>query len=217
MSVDEYLKQVYEEIDKEGMPYFEEDDLIRRFEMATYFFIEDNLEFIQNTQKAKEDFSDLTFTFFSSADAPGNQNGFFHLPTKFYRLVSIRGFVEVELNIEGVTSTQKTRKVLPIRQSNDIDKLMDDPFNTPTSDDLFGEIYQGGVKTYPEDVLTSIEGLCLKHPSFGSSGGSNLVSELPIHIQYYIIQKVILHLMTTIGDPRIQMQYYHTSNKTTDS
>jgi hypothetical protein len=199
MLVSKFFERVNEEIDKEGMPYFEESDLLNRFVTATYSFLEDNVQYIQQNQKAKEDFSMLTIPFSQST----NTSGLFALDTTFYRLVSLTATFE-----SGV-------KTLPIVQSNDLQKLKDDPFHTPIEDEPLAEIYQNSVKVYP--IPISVQGLHLKYPVFGVSTADELIIGLPIHIQLFLIEKVILHLMTTIGDPRIQMQYYQVQNKNTDS
>lgn len=199
MKVSEYLERVYEEIDKEGMPYFEESDLLRRFVTATYFFLEDNTPFIQSNQKAKEDLSMLTVPF----DYYNQTNGLFQFDESFYRLVSL-----------GAKYNGRTRGV-PIVQSNDLEKLKDDPFHSPNSDEPLAQFFQNSLKIEP--TPESVHGLYLKHPLFGASNDNELIEGLPIHIQLFLVEKVVLHLMTTIGDPRYQMQYYQVQNKNTVS
>lgn len=202
MLVSEFFERVYEEIDKEGMPYFEEAELLRRFKTATYFFLEESVPFIQIDQKAKEDLGMLTFEYVRSED-PQNQNEMISFPNDFYRLVSLTGIYD------------QTQRPIKIVQSNDLETLKDDPFNTPEEKYPLAEFYQNSIRVQP--LPNSIKGLYLKHPVFNTAPGSELVEGLPIHIQLFLIEKVVLHLMTTIGDERYQMQYYQTQKKVTDS
>jgi hypothetical protein len=199
MTVAEYFQRIYEEIDKEGMPYFEEDELLRRLKTASYNFLDKARESIQFDQKAKEDLSMITSEF----NISGNEIGLFDFGVNFYSLVSLRAKFGLLV------------RPLPIVQSNDIDKLKDDPFNTPTTEYPFAEFYQNSVKVYP--LADSISGLFLNKIIFGSITSEDILPQLPLHIQLHIIQLVILHLMTTIGDSRIQAQYYQVANKNTDS
>jgi hypothetical protein len=201
MKVSEYLQRLEEEIDKEGMPYFEESDLLKRLVTATYCFLEDNTKFIQTNQKAKEDLSMLTFPYSITPDVDNPDVFLFN--SNFYRLVSLTG----EFN--------SLNKGIPIVQSNDLQKLIEDPFHTPTPEQPLAEFYQNSVKVLP--VPTKINGYYLRKPTFGSAPDDELITELPLHIQLFILAKVVVHLMTTIGDPRIQMQYYQVQNKGTVS
>jgi hypothetical protein len=204
MLVSKYLEIINNEIDKEGMPYFEESDILNRLLTATYFFLEDNVPFIQTNQKAREDFSMLTVPFIQSTNSSQvSTEGLFALDATFYRLVSL-------------TATYDTGIMpLPIVQSNDFQKLKDDPFHTPIKSEPLAEFYQNSVRVEP--IPISVQGLHVKHPVFGVAASDELVTGLPIHIQLFLIEKVVLHLMTTIGDNRYQMQYYQVQNKNTDS
>ena len=190
MLVSEYFERVYEEIDKEGMPYFEESDLLNRLKTATYFFIDDNLEFLQNTQKAREDFSKLTIPF----EILSKTNNLWILSNNFYRLQSL------------VAVYNNTEVGLPIVQANDLQTLKDDPFNSPTEDEPLSIFYSNGFEVSPDP--SSVKGLYIKHPTFGTAETDNLIEEFPINILLFLIEKVVLHLMTTIGDQRYQMQFY---------
>ena len=199
MTVAEYFQRIYEEIDKEGMPYFEEDELLRRLKTASYNFLDKARESIQFDQKAKEDLSMITSEF----NISGNEIGLFDFGVNFYSLVSLRA------------TFGSVVRPLPIVQSNDIDKLKDDPFNVPTIEYPLAEFYQNSVKVYPLPNIVS--GLFLNKIIFGETATEDILPQLPLHIQLHIIQLVILHLMTTIGDSRIQAQYYQVANKNTDS
>lgn len=199
MLVSEYLEIVYEEIDKEGMPYFEEAELIKRMRTATYLFLEEAIPYLQINQKSREDLGMLTIPFSINT----NVGGLFSFTNNFYRLVSL-----------VATFGTKTRS-LPIVQSNDFEKLKDDPFNSPTAESPLAEFYQNAVKVEP--LPDNVKGLYLKHPTFGLNTNDELIEELPIQIQLFLIEKVVLHLMTTIGDQRFQMQYYQVGKKNTDS
>lgn len=190
MLVSEYLEQVREEMDKSGQPYFESSDLVRRFEIATYSFLEQNIEFMQFNQKAREDLGDLTIPF----DISNNVNGLFSFASNFYRLISVEATKSNESN------------PLIIVQSNDLGKLKKDPFHSPTKDYPKAEFYGKGLLIDP--VPDKITGFYLKNPTFGSLDNDNLIEGLPIYIQYHIIKAVELGLMTTTGDERYQLQYY---------
>ena len=199
MLVSEYLERVKEEIDKEGMPYFEEDTLLKRLVTASYSFLEEAIPFLQINQKAREDLSMLTIPFSINT----NTDGLFSFVNNFYRLVSLTATFE--------SKTTSLRVV----QSTDLEKLKDDPFQSPTTDSPLAEFYQNAVKVYP--IPENVKGLYLKHLTFGANPNDELIIEFPIHIQLFLIEKVVLHLMTTIGDERFQMQYYQTGKKNTDS
>lgn len=199
MLVSEYFERVYEEIDKEGMPYFEEPDLLNRLKTAAYFFIDNNIEYLQNTQKAREDFSKLTIPF----EIKTETNNLFILNQEFYRLQSL-------------TAIYNSNQVaLPIVQANDFETLKNDPFHSPTANEPLSRFYSGGFEVLPKP--SSIKGLYLKHPTFGTNVTDDIIVEFPLNIQLFLIEKVVLHLMTTIGDQRYQMQFYQLKNNNTDS
>lgn len=189
-TVEDYYKFIDEQTDKEGMPYFERDDLLTRFTMATYDFLDQNKDFIQINQKAKEDLGLLTKPFSIS----NFTDGLLKFSTDFYGLVSIRAFF------------QNKSYPLKIVQSNDVDKLKDDPFHTPIETEPIAQFYNNGVLVEP--TPQKVEGLYLKQPTIGTDDSDELAIEIPIQIRFFIARKVVLNLMTTTGDPRFQMQYY---------
>jgi len=191
MKVSEYIYQVGEEMDKSGQPYFEKDDLLSRLKVETYKFIDVNLPYVQFNQRAKEDFSKITKPFLLTTNSGGH---FPFVVALFYRLVSISAK-------KGIKES-----IIVIHQSNDILKMIEDPFHTPTEDEYIGEIYDGGIKCYP--TPDSVSGLNIVHPTFGSADNDELITELPLNVQYHIIQSVVASLMVTTGDSRFQMEFY---------
>ena len=169
MLVSEYIYQVNEEMDKSGQPYFEREDLISRLKVETYRFLDVNLPYVQYNQKAKEDFSKITLPFSLTI----NTDGHFLFDSNFFRLVSITA------TTNGIKST------LVIHQSNDVQKMMNDPFHTAIVNEPIGEVYGGGIKCYP--TPDSIDGLNIVHPTFGDLDTDELINELPLNVQFHII------------------------------
>ena len=202
MTVLEYIYRVEEEMDKSGGVYFEKDDLLGRYRIAAYSFLEQNVEFIQYNQKAREDFSKLTKSFTEeNIENASNEFDF----SGIYRLVS------VAVKYSGLDYVP-----LRIVQSNDLDRLNQDPFNSPTKEEPLGEFYSDKIVLYPspsEGSSASLKGISVGHPTFGTEDSSDISKELPIYIQDYIVKKVVSGLMTTVADERFQMQYYQLQNK----
>lgn len=193
MTVAQYLDYIDDYLDKSGTAYFNTDEKLKRIKTMTYSFLEQNKEFIQFNQKAREDLGTLTRPY--SINPTGSV---FIMPTDFYGMSSMHSMFGDKLT------------VTPIVQSADWAKLNDDPFHTPTQEEPLAMFYNNRLEVKP--LPDTVDGLYLKHPTFGVDDADELVLELPEQIQEFLLNKVASVLMTTSGDERVQLQYYSVEN-----
>lgn len=175
-------------LDKADAPYFTDAEIQTFIELATHDFVEQNYKRFETTQESRDNLAPLVVVDTSSITSATTA-----LPSGY------RHFLSAKATISSVDT------MLKMYQLDDLNAVINDPFNKPTDTDPICTIEGGNLVVHSTTAPAGGTFKYLKNPTMNTTAG-NEINDLPSHTHYDIVNAAARKLLANIEDVEARYQ-----------
>lgn len=191
-------------LDKSDLPWFNKEEKDLFLNMAANEYVKNIHDEFEVTEKRREDIRPLIL----EQDGVGLN---IDLPSDFMFALSVRGTFSIYDNC-GI----RTNKVVPIKpaQHDDINKMLNDPFNKPTNEHPLYTSLADSFKIYSDSSPSSWTMVYIKYPkTVNAVSLPNDSLDLPDYTHDEIINLAVRKMLMSIESSNYQVQLNEIKNQ----